>query len=243
MNYVQQATEQAGSDGFKLNAFQLATISQVEAAVAHKRSCADFVDHEASVTNLRDYGTLILGVGQRIGKSVLLQALRSGPHRRYGSFEPMLDQDPQMMERWVPGAQVPEVLWIDLDYCEDPCAKLADVIQLVFEQCGTLRAAPLIVAMQSVWTFVRGPNLNEVGRAVTETVKKVGQSFTLSEGLTAQPAQKDPQFPAVGDLVMLKSGGPTMTVLQVEGTACTCSWDHEEGRKTDVFEALTLVPV
>jgi len=46
-----------------------------------------------------------------------------------------------------------------------------------------------------------------------------------------------------GDLVKLKSGGPTMTVSEIENNRIYCQWFANNELKTEVIEAEALVKV
>ena len=51
------------------------------------------------------------------------------------------------------------------------------------------------------------------------------------------------QFNA-GDTVRLKSGGPTMTVIEKSGSECTCQWfDSNDKINYGSFPAAGLIPV
>jgi uncharacterized protein YodC (DUF2158 family) len=44
-----------------------------------------------------------------------------------------------------------------------------------------------------------------------------------------------------GDVVRLKSGGPPMTVVEVDGDWVTCMWfDDKNKQQTDSFQRVTL---
>jgi uncharacterized protein YodC (DUF2158 family) len=46
----------------------------------------------------------------------------------------------------------------------------------------------------------------------------------------------------VGDTVQLKSGGPVMTITEIEGTQVWCTWFTPEGKlETGTFPNLALV--
>ena len=48
----------------------------------------------------------------------------------------------------------------------------------------------------------------------------------------------------IGEVVQLKSGGPLMTVDNVDPhNMINCVWFHEREKKSDVFPAATLKPV
>ena len=46
----------------------------------------------------------------------------------------------------------------------------------------------------------------------------------------------------VGDVVQLKSGGPSMTVAEVDGTDIWCVWFDKTDQKGANFTAATLAP-
>ena len=46
----------------------------------------------------------------------------------------------------------------------------------------------------------------------------------------------------VGDVVQLKSGGPSMTVGEVDGADVWCVWFDKTEKKTGSFNAATLAP-
>lgn len=45
-----------------------------------------------------------------------------------------------------------------------------------------------------------------------------------------------------GDLVVLNSGGPLMTVEKIEGLLVLCSWDSNGERQQHTFKIQTLTP-
>jgi uncharacterized protein YodC (DUF2158 family) len=49
----------------------------------------------------------------------------------------------------------------------------------------------------------------------------------------------DHQFKS-GDIVQLKSGGPTMTVEEIDGTQANCVWFEGTKHKTGLFELSAL---
>jgi uncharacterized protein YodC (DUF2158 family) len=50
------------------------------------------------------------------------------------------------------------------------------------------------------------------------------------------------QFKA-GDVVVLKSGGPKMTVMEVRSDGLLCRWFAGNESKIDVFEPVTVIAV
>ena len=46
-----------------------------------------------------------------------------------------------------------------------------------------------------------------------------------------------------GDVVVLKSGGPHMTVVSLEGGGCNCEWFDQSGRQSGNFLPATLEEV
>lgn len=46
--------------------------------------------------------------------------------------------------------------------------------------------------------------------------------------------------PSPGAFVVIKSGGPTMTVLRVDGDDVTCVWSEKGVQRQEVFPAVVL---
>lgn len=136
----------------------------VDSALVHLRTTTaeDLGDKRLSISDVRDYASVVICTPQRTGRSSLIAAMHKAPGHYVGiPVDGEIDGEPDdiFFENFPPALRADtsdaEIIWVDLD----STASVDDCMAKAFEFLGnryTAENCPLLVFLQSTWAFVRG---------------------------------------------------------------------------------------
>lgn len=147
------------------NAIQRGLIALVDSSLAHLRGylVGHFGDKRLTACEVRDFASVVVCAPMRSGKSSLISAMHKAPGHYVGIPVDGDDSDGEPdsihFEQFPPAYKLTtddaEIIWVDLDAAPNAEECMIRAFELLANRF-TAEKCPLLVFMQSTWSFARG---------------------------------------------------------------------------------------